>query len=342
MSLRYGVLALLGLAIGVGLPVFLGGGKALALLRDYPLDELLLLLAMVFVGWNLNAGRVRLLTSGMGTRLTHVQALATIMASEFAICATPGGAGGPITYAFVLSRRGMTASHSVALYAADQLIDLLFFLTALIGLSLYWLFVPQDLHVVWQLMVLAVLVFGGLAVFVAVLRFYRKVLLLAGRLLRHLRVSSNGRRRLARRAIEFRHSLAVIRSYSRRRLFAVYLLCAGHWLLRYSILYLVVRALGGELSWAYAFLVQMLSLGAGQIALLPGGSGGTEASGTVLLAPELGTAMAAAAILVWRFVTFYWYLIAGAPVFAVLAGRPLWRRMTGRAQSAVDPQALGP
>lgn len=339
MSLRYGVLALLGLGIGVGLPVFLGGGEALALLRDYPLDQLLLLLGMVFVGWNLNAGRVRLLAGGMGARLAQGQALATVMAAEFAICATPAGAGGPVTYAFLLARRGMSASQSVALYAADQLMDLLFFLTALIGLSLYWLFAPQDLRVVWQLVMLAALVLGGLAVVVAVMRYYRKVLLLAGRILNYLRVSASGRRRLARRAIEFRHSLALIRSYSRTRLFAVYLLCAGHWLLRYSILYLVVRALGGILSWPYAFLIQMLSLGAGQAALLPGGSGGAEASSTVLLAPQLGTAMAAAAILVWRFATFYWYLIAGAPVFAVLAGRPLWRRMTNRSAARAG---LGP
>ncbi len=339
MSLRYGVLALLGLGIGVGLPLFLGGTKALVLLRDYPLDQLSLLLGMVFIGWNLNAGRVRLLAGGMGTRLAQGRALATVLASEFAICATPGGAGGPVTYAFLLSRRGMTASQSVALYAADQLMDLLFFLTALIGLSLYWLFAPQDLRVVWQLVMLAVLVLGGLAVVLTVMRFYRKALLLAGRLLRRLRVSSRTRRQLARRAIEFRHSLALIRSYSRLRLFSVYLLCAGHWLLRYSVLFLVVRALGGDLSWPYAFLVQMLSLGAGQAALLPGGSGGAEASSTLLLAPQLGAAVAAAAILVWRFVTFYWYLIAGAPVFAVLAGRPLWRRLTTRSTATVPPSA---
>lgn len=330
MSLRYGLLALLGLTIGVGLPLFVGGEQAWVLLRNFPLDQLLLLLGMVFIGWNFNAGRVRLLASGMGTHLGQRRALATVVAAEFAISATPGGAGGPLTYAFLLGQRGMSASRSIALYAADQMIDLLFFLTALVGLALYWLLAPEDLRMAWHLVMLAGLVLSGLGVVVAVIRYYRRVLLFAGRVLQRLRVSPAGRRRLARRAIEFRHSMALIRSYSGSRLLGVYLLCAGHWLLRYSILYLVVRALGGSLSWPYAFVVQMLSLGAGQASLLPGGSGGAEASSTVLLAPQLGTAMAAAAILVWRFVTFYWYLIAGAPVFAIMAGRPLWRRMTRR------------
>lgn len=338
MSVRYGVLAAVGLSIGVGLPVFLGGEQAWALLRRFPPEYLALLLGMVFVGWNCNAGRIRLLAGGMGTHLGQVRALGTVVAAEFAISATPGGAGGPITYAYLLSERGMSASRSVALYAADQMMDLFFFLTALIGLGLYWLLAPQELRMAWQLVLLGGLVVAGLGTVVAVLRYYRRVMLFMGRLLHHFRVSPAVRRRLARRTIEFRHSMILIRSYSRARLFGVYLLCAGHWLLRYSVLYLVVLALGGSLTWPYAFVVQMLSLGAGQLSLLPGGSGGAEASSTVLLAPQLGTAMAAAAILVWRFVTFYWYLIAGAPVFAFMAGRPLWRRMTSRAAPAGDSE----
>lgn len=71
----------------------------------------------------------------------------------------------------------------------------------------------------------------------------------------------------------------------------------------------------------------MLSLTAGQLVLLPGGSGGAEVSSSLLLAPYLEASTAAAAILLWRFVTFYWYLIAGAPVFALMAGQPLWQRL---------------
>lgn len=339
MNVRYGLLAALGLSVGVGLPVFLGGEQAWHLLRNFPAEYLLLLLGMVFVGWNFQAGRIRLLAAGMGTRLGQGRALATVVAAEFAISATPGGAGGAVTYVYLLSQRGLSASRSAALYAADQMMDLFFFLTAVTGLSLYWLLAPEELRMAWQLVMLGGLVVGGLGTVLVVMRYYRRVLLFAGRLLHHFRVSPAARHRLARRAIEFRHSMALIRSYSRLRLFGVYLCCAGHWLLRYSVLYLVIHALGGALTWPYAFVVQMLSLGAGQLSLLPGGSGGAEASSTVLLAPQLGTAMAAAAILVWRFVTFYWYLIAGAPVFAIMAGRPLWRRLTSRAGRSTPPGA---
>jgi uncharacterized protein (TIRG00374 family) len=125
--------------------------------------------------------------------------------------------------------------------------------------------------------------------------------------------------------MEFHRGLRLVKGYSPARLAAIFLLCSAHWLLRYSVLYIAVKAVGGEISWSYAFVVQMLSLTAGQATLLPGGSGGAEASSGLLLAPQIEPTTAAAAILLWRFATFYWYLIAGAPVFVTLAGGPVWR-----------------
>ena len=56
-------------------------------------------------------------------------------------------------------------------------------------------------------------------------------------------------------------------------------------------------------------------------------AGGTELTSAALLAPMIGKSTAAAAIVIWRAVTFYFYLVAGGPVFAVLAGRPLLKKL---------------
>jgi uncharacterized membrane protein YbhN (UPF0104 family) len=37
----------------------------------------------------------------------------------------------------------------------------------------------------------------------------------------------------------------------------------------------------------------------------------------------VGKSTAAAAILIWRIVTYYFYLVAGGPVFLLMVGRPL-------------------
>ncbi|MNE36869.1 hypothetical protein D3C80_1307010 [compost metagenome] len=71
----------------------------------------------------------------------------------------------------------------------------------------------------------------------------------------------------------------------------------------------------------------MLSLSAGQFSLLPGGAGAAEMTSAALLSPMVGTSTAAAAILIWRLVTYYFYLLAGGPVFLCLLGRPLLQRL---------------
>lgn len=331
MKRLYWLLALTGLALGMGIPVLVGGRELLPVLARLQPGRLVMLLGMILLAWNFNAGRLRLLIGGLGHRLKQHQALAVVMATEFAICATPGTTGGPVAFAWLLHRRGLPTSQGITLYAVNSLINIVFFVTALAGLTLYWWIVPSDLHLGWQVAVLSMPLLGGMALAWWVVRHYPRFLLASGRLLRRFNIPTAGRRRLARWALQSRHSLQLVRQFPAYRLWAVYSLCVCHWLLRYSILYLAVRGVGSSIPWSYAFVAQMLSLTAGQVTLLPGGSGGSEASATLLLLPYMDAGTAAGAILVWRFVTFYWYLIAGAPVFMMLAGRPLWRQLRGNA-----------
>jgi len=110
-------------------------------------------------------------------------------------------------------------------------------------------------------------------------------------------------------------------------LIKVFVLTCVHWLLRYSVLYLALRGLGADLQWAWCFLIQMLALSAGQFSLLPGGAGAAELTSAALLAPMVGKSTAAAAILIWRAVTYYFYLLVGGPVFLLMLGRPLLMKL---------------
>ncbi|HTA66340.1 MAG TPA: lysylphosphatidylglycerol synthase transmembrane domain-containing protein [Xanthomonadaceae bacterium] len=321
MKRRIWALGALGLGVGLGIPFAIGGTATLLRLQALPAGLWLIALSMIVFAWNANALRLRLLLGGIARPMGQVQAVATVMATEFAICATPAGTGGPVTLVMLLKRHGLNAAQALALYAIDQLMDMLFFVTALVAMSLYWLLVPSRVEAVWQLAPLAALLGTGLILVVLLTRFHRGALLAALFVLRKLRVRRSRRRRLVRAVAEFRRGLTLIGGFSKLRLFGVYAVCVVHWLLRYSVLFVVIRALGLKIGWAYSFLVQMLSLTVGQFTFLPGGSGGAELSATALLTPSLGTAAAAAAVLAWRFATFHWYLIAGAPVFAMQAGR---------------------
>ncbi|MCP1315674.1 YbhN family protein, partial [Halomonas sp. 707D7] len=102
---------------------------------------------------------------------------------------------------------------------------------------------------------------------------------------------------------------------------AILALTALHWLLRYSLLYLAVLGVGGQVDWLWTFLVQMLALAASQLSFLPGGAGAAELGVGGLLLPMMAPPQVAAAVLVWRLVSYHLYLAVGAPVFVLLGAR---------------------
>ncbi|MBW1645414.1 MAG: flippase-like domain-containing protein [Deltaproteobacteria bacterium] len=342
MKRRFWLLALFGLAVGLGIPLLLGGRELAAVFHGLSWHLPAFLTLMIFIAWQFNVARVKLLLGGLGKKAGYLRLLPVVMATEFAYCATPGGAGGHLTYAYLLERFGITMPQGLALCATDQVMDILFFLSATGGILLYTLLAPTDLHPAWQLLGFGLLLLAVLAAIWVAILYFRPFLAGCNRLLRRLPVSAARRRRLLRALIDFYRGLQLVRRFSPLRLLGVYLGSFGYWLLRYSVLYVVVRGLGGRLSWSYCFLVQMLAHTVGQATMIPGGSGGAEASSGLLLAPVLGGGQTAAAILLWRFATFYLYLLAGGPAFALLAGARLWRQLTGGRDRQADDRLLSP
>jgi uncharacterized protein (TIRG00374 family) len=315
------------LVIAVALPWALGGGELLSRLRGFPLPLLLGLFAMIGLCWTLNALRLRLLLQDQGKALSLPRAVGMVMATEFAICATPGGSGGPLALVALLSRQGIRPARTSAVFAMDQLSDLLFFGLAVVGVLLYALFHNLSSRMEWLLGTSALLMALALLACWGVGRHQRQFVALTGYLLGHLRMSRPHRWRWARRWLHFVHAFKDTLGMPRPLLMLAFLLTCSHWGLRFSVLWLALRGLGSDLEWAWSFLVQILSLSAGQFSLLPGGAGAAELTSAALLAPMVGKPTAAAAILIWRVVTYYFYLLAGAPVFVLMVGKPLLRRL---------------
>ncbi|WP_106802734.1 lysylphosphatidylglycerol synthase transmembrane domain-containing protein [Pseudomonas sp. S5D5] len=333
---------LLALIVALIIPAWLGGGETVARLVQFPWQLLLALFAMIVVCWVINSLRLRLLLGEHIGQLGRVKSLGVVMSTEFAMCATPGGSGGPLTLMALLARNGIRPAHGSAVFAMDQLSDLLFFLCALTGIALYALFHTLNPRLEWLLELSAVSMVGGLFCGVLLVRFHRQAIRLTGAVLKQLRVRPKVRRRWARRLLRFLAAFTDTLKLPWSTLISVFFLTSAHWTLRYSVLYLALRGLGGDVQWAWSFLIQMLSLTAGQFSLLPGGAGAAELTSAALLAPMVGKSTAAAAILIWRAVTYYFYLLAGGPVFLLMVGKPLLKRLFQRAQAARPGSATAP
>lgn len=323
MSRRWWLLAG-ALVVAALVPILLGGSGLLERLRSFPPGLLLLMLGMIIVGWYLNALRLRLLVGRR--RLGQHRAVGIVIATEFAICATPGGAGGPLTMMALLLRHGVPPAKGTATYAVEQLTDLLFFACALVGVLIYAVTHSLNTYIASLLGVSAALLIGLMVLLALLGRFHRQVFLLNGWLIGRLGVKGARQRRWAKKALSFRNAVLECFRLPLSILLSVFVLTTLHWLLRYSVLYFTLLGLDKSLAWAWTFIVQMLALTAGQLSLLPGGAGSAELASAALLAPFVGKSTAAAAILIWRFVTYYFYLIAGAPLFLYLLPTFRWTK----------------
>ncbi|MDT6185944.1 lysylphosphatidylglycerol synthase domain-containing protein, partial [Streptococcus pneumoniae] len=89
-------------------------------LQGFDPGLLLTLLGMILLCWVINAMRLRLLLGQQGARLGYLRSLGVVMATEFAICTTPGGSGGPLTLMALLARERIGPARSGAVFAMDQ------------------------------------------------------------------------------------------------------------------------------------------------------------------------------------------------------------------------------
>lgn len=321
------ILLLIGLLAAVLIPSLLGGSETWSRLESFPLSWLLVMFGMILLCWAVNTLRLRLLLGDQRDKVSPVKSLGVVMAAEFAYCATPGGSGGPLTIMALLARNGVRPARGSAVFAMDQLSDLLFFLCALSAILIYALFQHLSQRMEWLLIVSAVSMFTGLVSCVVVARYHRLLIRLGGRVLVRLNVQATTRMRWARKLLHFLAAFTDTLKLPLQTLITVFALTCVHWTLRYSVMYLALRGLGADLQWAWCFLIQMLSLSAGQFSLLPGGAGAAELTSAALLAPMVGKSTAAAAILIWRAVTYYFYLLVGGPVFLLMLGRPLLKKL---------------
>lgn len=320
----FSILLITSLLLGLLIPLLYGGRETLAAVERLPSWGLGLLLLLVLASWIFGAFRLRVMCCGLGLRLNLRTALATVISKDFASVATPGGSGSAPALVMILGRKGMSAAHSAAVLVVHGLADLAFFVTALPLIALFHLSQAHEgnpVHVVGSL--LSFLVIGVALMWLSV-HYHRPLLLFLGRLMQPFHRFKKMRYRVARMVIQFRQAVAVILRMPLNQLIRIYIYTTGHWLLRYSVLPILLWLIDQWVPWSYLFLIQPLLLFGGMLILLPGGVGGVEVGYGVLMHPFLEDAhLVAFTLLVWRFCTFYWYLIAGLPVFLAQSGRSL-------------------
>ncbi|MFM0364399.1 lysylphosphatidylglycerol synthase domain-containing protein [Paraburkholderia sediminicola] len=153
------LVALAGIGLAVGAPFVLNSHAAFAGLRNVSLYVFAALAASAAISAMAKAGKLHLMQTALGFRVSFLRTFAITLAADFAFLASPLGAAGYGVNIGLLQRAGASWSLATTVVGADQALDLAFFTTA-VPVSLLFAFGPLT-QVIPRAS--APLVFSGLA-----------------------------------------------------------------------------------------------------------------------------------------------------------------------------------
>lgn len=329
-KLRAGLTITIAISVTVGLVVtFLTGGKeVIAAMARLPLGWLVLALALSALSW-LGQGLGFAALSSRGIRGELINMTAAFLGGDFAALVTPFGSGGIPAGVFCLTREGLTAGESSAIIAMHSLLTGAFFLIVGVVAAIVLPLKTQGAEL---------LVWSGVAAIAVVLAF---VIWLSARphaaiawLERVLAKPWLARLLGAKRA----HALAEtinhearqfadnVKILTRERPSQLVLSFLGLFMSRVCLVVCLPVIMYG-LGWRGDLLPLMATaVGAMALAIVaptPGGSGAVEVATAALLSTQAPAALAGAATMLWRGVTYYTEVFVGWLVFTrYLAMKP--------------------
>ncbi|MCC1498063.1 flippase-like domain-containing protein [Alcanivorax sp. 1008] len=306
----------------MAIPIALGGRDALTLITTLRIGDIFTLLAIMVVVWHLNLLKLRILMSGKLVNLGYWRMARIYMAAEFVSKTTPAGSGAPVAAIALLAPHNVSASTCIAIFCVVGCMDaivLIFYIGifALTGLSGI-----LGGSAVTSVLLLALVM--ACAIFATYLLISRHKLLItvADAMLRILTVGPSKRRTAHKALISLHRAIKKITKLPPWRLAISWAACLLYWILYLSTLYLSILLIGGQISWTDAGFIQIIAMGVGHLLMIPGGIGGSEITSAVLLTPLLGAAISGSAILIWRFLMLYLYLIVGGLSMLSLIASP--------------------
>jgi uncharacterized protein (TIRG00374 family) len=327
----------LGLVVTALIILFTSDRETFAQLRNFPLHYVPLMLVMVCVAWTCAGTRIWLISRSMGYGFRYRDMLTMGLASEFGVAASPAGVGGAAVRMGYLHRAGVPMHSALTIFAADSVLDTIFFLilspitvVIMVRDPSWWGIARGGLKLGPETP--AVLA-GTCLVVLLIIRFWSAIMRTIDRLV--VRCPGSRRFRLPARWRHLQHMVkrTVHRAWtgthflvrSRRWVLLASLVLSGtQWVCRYGILPLILLAFHAARNPVPLLLLQGFFFALALVLVLPGGGGGIELLTTAILRYFVPMNLVGAVVLLWRLFTYHLYLLVGGVVFA----RSCHRRMT--------------
>jgi len=316
---RAGFLVAAALVATLAVPIVLGGRDAFRDALQLPVQDYLVLLAVIAVSWFARAVKIYWLLHRLNVGAGYWHVFLISLATDFGFISTPGGVGGYAAGIFYVRRAGATTSGAATVTAADQLLDWTFFATALPIAGLGLLHADMPAALAWLAFTTSALMIGFALVALIARRKVVQWLCDENAISRRWPRLRKRQHLLREFFISLRDHSSVLLNGGPLFLLGMLLLSALQWFSRYGVLWVALLLLGHSVPFALTLLLQGLVLHAAMWTGMPSGGGGAEIGLSAALAAWVPATSIATALLLWRVATMYLCLAAGAIAIALLA-----------------------
>jgi uncharacterized protein (TIRG00374 family) len=311
---------LLVMLLMLAVPAVLGGREALALLVRIPPVYFILFALLTLTKWTCMTWRWTLLLKTGIYRVRQHRIFAIVLASDFASETVPlaGAMGSNLLF---FKQQSIPPTTTLAYSNFIFIMDLAAVFTVIVA-ALYTTLQETDRNITLIAVIgLSLIAIGMITIFLAI-RHIEKLKKLASRTRLHCLIPTRYKDTITTSLISLENKLAQTGRLPLGTLLPLLLISLTIWSIRFSLLYLAIIAVGGDISWAYTAVAQFVSGLIGMITFLPGGFPGMDVSIAALLHGDLTMKTILAAIFLWRLVTYHVNFFAGGMAFLWLSSRP--------------------
>lgn len=314
-----GLLIAAALTATVIVPIVLGGRQAIVAVLNFSARAYIAIFALIIASWLARALKLKILLARLQARPGFMRIFGISLASDFAFIATPGGLGGYAASIYYLRRAGTSASGAAAITAADQGLDILFFVIMLPVAALLLLSSEGSAHLTHIALALSLAIVALAIVAYAMRRSFGVWLFSANWIIRRWPRLDSRQRALREFALRLQVSMQLLLDGGTLLKIVTFALTVVQQLTRYAILWVALQLLGHEVPFALTFLLQALVLPAAMWTGLPAGGGAAEIGLSASLVSLVPVEKIATALLLWRAATLYVCLLAGLIAIGLLA-----------------------
>jgi len=299
-----------------------------------------LLLSIALLELGARGAKVQLSAAALRIPMTYGTALRASAGGDFGAAITPARTGAEPARFLIMTEAGMPSAHILLVIFAELFLEML--TLALVALAMFIVFRGSGAMILGMAALVAVyaaFVLGSGAIGLALSRHHA-----SGPppgWARALGLNAGIWRRVQRSLRQLRDGIEGLRDVRWGMAGAAFGASLAHLALRLLILPVIVYSFGAAAPLAPMILWPIALTYGGVIAPVPAGGGAIEVAFKAALGPAIPAAIFGAALIWWRFYTFYLYVIIGALVAGGTVLRAL-RTDEDAADATADGSAVAP